>query len=133
MDIDKLFQKLNSAAEQLKDDDTILSISKNIKENHLIDEDLKISAKREYYSQFSKYEKLFQIQNDEYKELVSQFSQSYLDICDFYVGAELHRETYLDSKKDVLELFTLFIIAAIWEPYINAFHKKFIQPEQPIL
>ena len=129
MNIDKLFQKLNSTAEKLKDDNTIFSISKNIKENHLIDEDLKINAKREYYSQLPEYEKIFQKNNDEYKELISQFSQAYLEISDFYVGSELHRETYLDSKKDVYELFTLFIIAAISEPYINAYHKKFIHHE----
>ena len=127
MDIDKLFQKINSTAEKLKDDNMIFNISKNIKDNNLIDEDLKINAKKEYYSQLPEHEKIFQKYNDEYKELISQFSQAYLEISDFYVGPELHRETYLDSKKDVAELFTLFIIAAISEPYINSYHEKFIQ------
>ena len=33
--------------------------------------------------------------------------------------------SYLQSKKDVVELYMLFAFFALWEPYINAFHEKF--------
>ena len=44
---------------------------------------------------------------------------------DFYVGPELPREHYLQSKKDVIELYTMFAFYALWEPYINAYYDKF--------
>ena len=113
--IDKEKDKLN---EELKQ--TITNIC---------DKDITQQTKEIKYSMYDGKEREYQIQNDKYKELISGFSDAYLSMSDFYVGPELHRETYLDSKKDVCELFTLFIIAAISEPYINAYHKKFIHHE----
>jgi hypothetical protein len=127
MDINEISKILNNASETLQNDLSLHHISKNIKDNELIDDYLKTKANENYYSQFSENERLYQINNDEYKKLISGFSQAYLEICDFYVGKELPRETYLDSKKDVKELFSLFILAALFEPYIEAYHKKYIQ------
>lgn len=72
-----------------------------------------------------KHELYYQSENIKYKKLISQFSKAYLEISDFYVGEELPRKTYLDSKKDAAELIQLFIIGAIFEPYINACHDKY--------
>ena len=83
------------------------------------------TAKNTYYSFLNKYEKDYQIRNDEYKRLISNYSKAYLEMSDFYVGDNLPRETYLDSKKDTYELFTLFILFALWEPYINAYYDKY--------
>jgi len=83
------------------------------------------TAKNTYYSFLNKYEKDYQIRNDEYKRLISNYSKAYLEMSDFYVGDNLPRETYLDSKKDIYELFTLFILFALWEPYINAYYDKY--------
>lgn len=127
MNINEISKILNNASETLQNDESLYHISKNIKDNELIDDYLKTKANEKYYSQFSENERLYQINNDEYKKLISGFSQAYLEICDFYVGKELPRETYLDSKKDVNELFSLFILAALFEPYIEAYHKKYIQ------
>ena len=45
---------------------------------------------------------------------------------DFYVGPELPREHYLQSKKDVQELYLLFGLYALAEPYLNAYHDKYL-------
>ena len=127
MDIDEISRKLNNSSEILQNDNSFYEISKNIKDSEFGDDYLKKKAKDDYYSQFSESEKIYQIKNDEYKKLISGFSQAYLDICDFYVGPELPRKTYLDSKKDIKELFSLFILGALFEPYIDAYHKKYIQ------
>ena len=81
----------------------------------------------EYYQTLPKHEQLYQKRNDEYKDLIQQFPLAYLELTEFYVGPELPREHYLQSKKDVVELYTLFALFAIAEPYINAYHNKFLK------
>ena len=72
-------------------------------------------------------EKLYQQKNDDYKKLIQQFSLQYLELSDFYVGPELPREHYLQSKKDVAELYIMFAFYAFAEPYINAYYNKFLK------
>lgn len=127
MNIKELEHKLNNINNNLKNDNHD-EIIKNIKKNenfYNLNIDEKIKIDNEYYKNLSYHEKLYQQKNEEYKNLISQFSNAYLEICDFYVGPELPRKTFLDSKKDVEELFSLFILGALFEPYINAYHKKY--------
>ncbi len=121
MDIDELINKMDKIKSYIDNDTGLLEISKK-----LSDKTDDINMKICYYSQLSPHERYYQIENDKYKKLISQFSQAYLDICDFYVGDELPRETYLDSKKDICELYLLFIFFAFAEPYINAYHDKYM-------
>lgn len=127
MNIEELENKLNNIDKNLKNDNQNIIIN-NIKKNENFNNlniNQKIEINNEYYKNLSYHEKLYQQQNEEYKNLISQFSNAYLEICDFYVGPELPRKTFLDSKKDVHELFSLFILGALFEPYINAYHKKY--------
>ena len=122
-DLDNLEKKLNSISNELKHD-SIKEITKNLlKEN--IDYKDKITIENIYYSNESKHEKIYQKKNREYKKLISNFSQAYLEISDFYVGPELPREHYLQSKEDVKTLYLMFAFYAIAEPYIEAYDKKF--------
>ena len=121
MNIDEMLNKLNNIENYLKkENENLIHITKNIAD---ITNDENI--KQEYYELLPEYEKIYQKKNDEYKKLISQFSKAYLEISDFYVGENLPRETFLDSKKDIYELFTLFILSAIAEPYINAYYNKY--------
>lgn len=127
MNIKELENKLNNIDENLKNhsqDKIINNIKKNENFNNL-NIDQKNQINNEYYKKLSYHEKLYQQKNEEYKKLISQFSNAYLEICDFYIGPELPRKTFLDSKKDIEELFSLFILGALFEPYINAYHKKY--------
>lgn len=124
MDLNSLEAKLNKIQNNLKNDSTIQTITEKIKDNPNLDEDDKHTAREEYYLTLSESEKIYQKNNDEYKDLISQFSKAYLELTDFYVGPELPREHYLQSKKDVIELYKIFAFFALWEPYINAFHEK---------
>ena len=125
MDLNSLQEKLNQLSKRLTNDNSLQKVTKNIKDNHSLDEDDKIKVRQEYYKTLPKYEQLYQKRNDEYKDLIQQFSLPYLELTEFYVGPELPREHYLQSKKDVVELYMLFAFFALWEPYINAFHEKF--------
>jgi hypothetical protein len=120
MDIHKITLQLNKIQQTLERDKTIQEIAENLKENQSLDLDDKINVKNEL---------LYQENNDEYKELISQFSKAYLELCEFYVGPELPGETYLDSKKNMMELILLFIFFAMWEPYINAYYETYCLPK----
>ena len=128
MDVDSLFTKLKNIEEKLKND-KLDNICDNIINNKNIEDYDKIESMNHKLSKLSTYEKIYQTKNIEYKKIISNYSQAYLELCDFYVGPELPRETYLDSKKDIVELYTLFILGAIFEPYINAYYEKYIQKD----
>ena len=111
MDLNKLEDILSNAKRQLNSDNSIKDISENIKNNDFSDEQTKEEAKQEFYSQLPNYEKLYQMKNDEYKKLISGFSDAYLEICDFYVGPELPRETFFDSSESLNELYFMFLMS----------------------
>jgi len=104
MDINKLSQKLDTIDDSLKNDKSYETLLKNLK-----DYDPRI--KNEYYNSLDSFERDYQKRNDEYKLLVSQFSQAYLDFCEWYVGPELQRETFLDNKDSINSLYFLFLMS----------------------
>lgn len=123
MNIDELENKLNTISNKLKNDST-----KDIIENilqHDLNPDERINIENIYYENHSKYEKIYQQKNREYKQLISNFSKAYLEMSEFYVGPELPREHYLQSKKDVKILYLMFAFYSIAEPYIEEYDKKF--------
>tara|TARA_B100000900_G_scaffold388416_1_gene380437 strand:- start:12921 stop:13247 length:327 start_codon:yes stop_codon:yes gene_type:complete len=104
MDINKLSQKLNSIDESLKNDKSYENLLNNLK-------DYDPSVKQEYYNTLDSFERDYQKRNDEYKKLVDGFSQAYLDFCEWYVGPELRRETFLDDKDSINSLYFLFVMS----------------------
>ncbi len=70
----------------------------------------------------------YYIANQKYKEYISKYSKSYIEMSDFYYGDNLpydiyckefnkkdDRDHYLSSKKDVIELYKLFIFYGMLE------------------
>ena len=108
MNTDKLFEKLNNIDNSLKNDKTYEILLKNLKDYDPI-------IKNEYYNNLDPFERDYQKRNDEYKLLVSQFSQAYLDFCEWYVGPELQRETFFDDKDNINSLYFLFIMGMFFK------------------
>jgi len=104
MDINKLSEKLKEIDNSLKTDKSYETLLKKLK-------DYDPEIKNEYYNSLDSFERDYQKRNDEYKQLVSQFSQAYLDFCEWYVGPELQRETFLDNKDSINSLYFLFIMS----------------------
>ena len=104
MDLEELSQKLNTIDASLKKDKSYKTLLKNLK-------DYDPRVENEYYNSLDPFERDYQKRNDEYKLLVSQFSQAYLDFCEWYVGHELKRETFLDDKDSINSLYFLFIMS----------------------
>lgn len=112
MNINHLENKLNNIQNSLNDEKNKLNIIiENLSEKNYENPIDKINIKNHYYNSLNDCEKLYQQKNDTYKKLISNYSQSYLDICDFYVGPELPRETFIDSKYDINSLYFLFIMS----------------------
>lgn len=104
MDINKLSEKLKEIDDSLKNDKSYETLLNNLKYY-----DPRI--KNEYYNSLDSFERDYQKRNDEYKLLVSQFSQAYLDFCEWYDGPELPRETFLDNKDSINSLYFLFLMS----------------------
>jgi len=118
MNLDELEKKLNDCNNALKNDTSIQDISKHLLENDIdnIDEEKKENIKNTYYETYPKNEREYQIMNDKYKKWISQYSKAYIEMSEFYVGEELprnHESTYLDSGKDIKDLYNLFGIYAM--------------------
>ena len=103
MDVDKLSQKLKEISDSLKNDKTCEKLIENLK-------DCDSEIKNMYYDSLDPVERDYQKRNDEYKRLVSGFSQAYLELSEWYVGPELPRETFLDDKDSINSLYFLFIM-----------------------
>ena len=103
MDLEGLSKKLEKIDDSLKNDKSYETLLKYLK-------DFDPRVKNEYYDSLDPFERDYQKRNDEYKNLVSQFSQAYLDFCEWYVGPELPRETFLDNKDSINSLYFLFIM-----------------------
>ncbi len=104
MNLEELSEKLDTIDDSLKNDKSYKTLLKNLK-------DFDPRVKNEYYDSLDPFERDYQKRNDEYKLLVSQFSQAYLDLCEWYVGPELPRETFLDDKDSINSLYFLFIMS----------------------
>ena len=111
MDIHSLEKKLNQCTNDLSNDSSLENIYKNLKDNKNIDPEISFNSKIEYYNSLSDQEKQYHILNDQYNDLISQFSKEYLELTDFYVGDNLPRDTtYLDSQQDIQKLYFLFLM-----------------------
>tara|TARA_Y100001958_G_C21246597_1_gene577148 strand:- start:6075 stop:6431 length:357 start_codon:yes stop_codon:yes gene_type:complete len=109
-DIDELEKLLNRSSE----------ISKEIDEKNKLKNKLN-TDKHNYYNV-----------NKAYKEYISQYSKSYIELSEHYYGPELPYSiyvkefsknslegTYLDTPNDVKELYKLFIFYGFLEIYLT--------------
>ena len=115
MNIEELDKKLKSIQDSLKAENIKnLEFAEKLKQQEFDNPIQENIAKEYYYSQLNEREKIYQKKNDEYKKLISGFSQAYLDFCEWYVGPELPREhesTFLDNKDGINSLYFLFIMS----------------------
>ena len=108
MDIENLECRLNDIS--IKKDQLNEDFKNTI--HHLADLDTTNQTRILKYSMYDGFERLYQIENDKYHDLIDKYSQAYLDICDFYVGEDLPRD---DFKKNLIDiyLFTDYVIKNI--------------------
>ena len=112
MDIDKLSQKLSSIKEKNdKIDKTFEKIEDNIGNYENI-----LSFLRSLPDEYKEYLYI----NSLYQQYISQYSKEYIEMSEYYYGEYLPYDiycrefkkdqgTYLESKKDIQELYFLFM------------------------
>ena len=79
---------------------------------------------KQSYDFLSDEEREYRIMNDAYKKYISQYSQAYIEMSEYYYGPELPYDiyckefkkkekkeegTYLDSPEEIKELYALFM------------------------
>lgn len=101
-DLNKRLKSISENAEKLNE-----KFKKTV--NHLADIDETNMTRELKYSMYTGLERLYQIENDKYHDLISKYSQSYLDICDFYVGENLPRDDFKKNLMDIY-LFTEYVL-----------------------
>jgi hypothetical protein len=94
-DLNKRLKSISENAQELNE-----KFKKTV--NHLADIDETNMTRELKYSMYTGLERLYQIENDKYHDLICKYSQSYLDICDFYVGENLPRD---DFKKNLIDIY----------------------------
>ena len=98
-DLDELNEKFN----KINYDKDILNEELKESIHHIADIDETNITRELKYDMYDGLERIYQIENDKYKDLISRYSQAYLEMSDFYVGEELPRD---DFKKNVLDIYT---------------------------
>ena len=54
-------------------------------------------------------DRLYQIENDKYHDLIWRYSDSYLEMSDFYVGPDLPRDDFKKNLTDIY-LFANYVV-----------------------
>ena len=124
MNLDEIDKKLNkiSAKSKKLDEDYIKMI-----DNIALNDDTNST-----YEYFPEKDKHYLMINNLYKKYISQYSKSYIEMSEYYYGEELPYDiycrefkkdqpsTYLDSPKDVIELYKLFIYYGMLERFFKS-------------
>ena len=97
-DLDELNEKFN----KINYDKDILNEELKESIHHIADIDETNITRELKYDMYDGLERIYQIENDKYKDLISRYSQAYLEMSDFYVGEELPRE---DFKRNLLDIY----------------------------
>ena len=118
-DISSLEDKLNNISNELKNEKNNIEkqVNKSLKN---------ILFKKDEDENEINYFKV----NQAYKKYISQYSKAYIEMSEYYYGSELpyniyikefknnETKTYLDTPKDVIELYKLFIFYGLLEKMI---------------
>ena len=118
MDLDALNTKLKGIQDSLDAQETTLKdLHKDLSENQNLHSFEKEELRRDYQTFLNDYEYAYDVANQQYKESIEGLSEAYLSMCPFYKGPNLPKQTFLDSKADVADLYALFLIMGLAHMY----------------
>jgi|TARA_Y100000996_G_scaffold409779_1_gene391013 hypothetical protein len=111
-----------------KDKKTTDDTFKNILLNVVKKDESKLSYEI-LMGELSEDEKDYFIKNEAYKNYISQYSKEYIEMSDWYYGPELpykiylkefrkDKQTYLDDKESIKELYSLFMFYGLLQYYL---------------
>ena len=127
MDFDSLEKKLKGISKDLREEE--ISLKQLVQDIAKKDE-----TKQSYdilYSILTEDEKEYHNANEAYKKYISQYSQEYIEMSEYYYGPDLpydiycrefKKGTYLDSPEDIKELYALFMFYILLDMYTRTGH-----------
>jgi len=127
MDFDSLEKKLKGISKDLREEE--ISLKQLVQDIAKKDE-----TKQSYdilYSILTEDEKEYHNANEAYKKYISQYSQEYIEMSEYYYGPDLpydiycrefKKGTYLDSPEDIKELYALFMFYFLLDMYTRTGH-----------
>ena len=104
-DINSLNKKLNDISK--KKDELNKEFKKTI--NHFADIDESNVIRELKYSMYDGLERLYEIENDKYHDLIGRYSDSYLEMSDFYVGKNLPKDDFKKKLSDIY-IFMYYVL-----------------------
>jgi len=121
MDLISLENKLKNISKNLKEEDQKL--------NKLIQKSFLNDNTNQLYDIIDHDKKHYLLMKKNYRNLIHQFTIPYLEMSEWYIGEDLSyyeyskifKPTYLDSKKDIQELYSLFMFYSILSFYLPRF------------
>jgi len=110
MDLETLSERLRNAKNTLQTTEaTMKRVSETLSHSYDLPEDERLQASDDFFTHLKDYEKTYETANDTYKQGISGLSEAYLSLCPLYLGPNLPKSTFLDSSKDIQELYALFL------------------------
>ena len=97
-DINSLNKKLND----IQNEKDILNDELKDTIDYIADIDETNVTRELKYSMYEGLERMYQIENDKYHDLIGRYSEAYLEMSDFYVGPDLPRD---DFKKNLMDIY----------------------------
>jgi hypothetical protein len=126
MDYHKLHEKLNKISHESRKEDTkFKTLVQHVSSLDETKESFDI-----LYDTLNEDEKHYHMMNENYKTFISGYSQGYLKMSDWYYGPELPHDiycklfdkgTFLDNKKNMEELYLLFIFMFLFDYEMRRF------------
>ena len=134
-DTEKLIRKINNVSEQLKEpikEPIKESVKESVKEHKIHHPFIQWCIDKigeNVYYELTDSQRFTEIKYI-YKDYISSYSQSYIEMSDWYWGPDLTIETYhrltnntnshyLESKESIIELYKLFIYFGFLENVFN--------------
>jgi len=104
-DIDSLNKKLND----INSESDILNIHLKQTIDNISDLDETNVTRELKYSMYDGLDKLYEIENDKYHDLIWRYSDSYLEMSDFYVGKNLPKDDFKKNLSDIY-MFMYYVL-----------------------
>ena len=113
-DIDSLNKKLND----IQNEKDILNDELKDTIDYIADIDETNVTRELKYSMYDGLERMYQIENDKYHDLIWRYSDSYLEMSDFYVGKNLPKD---DFKKNLMDIYMFMFYVLENATYMNEY------------
>ena len=96
------YESLNKKLNDIQDKKEVFNEELKKTINFVADLDESNVTRELKYTMYEGLDKLYEINNDKYHDLIGRYSKAYLEMSDFYVGENLPKD---DFKKNLIDIY----------------------------